>query len=505
MAKYILGIDQGTTGSTALIFDAESMQVVASVNEPFEQHYPQPGWVEHDGEQIWKSVQVATKKVFEKIKTQKKDFNPEQIKCIGITNQRETVVPVERSSGKLLAKAIVWQCRRSTEICRQLKEKGLEQKIHQKTGLKLDPYFSASKIRWFLDHHPEIAIKEKAGDVVFLTMDGFILHRLIGQGFYTEPSNASRTMLYNIESASYDPELIRDFGLTSEKSLAEIKDSAHGFGTTKGLDFLPDGIPISGILGDQQAALMGQGCFEEGSAKCTYGTGAFLLMNIGDKVRYSSGGLLTTVAWSLKGKLTYAFEGSSFIAGAAMQFLRDQMGFIDSVSDSDLRAKDVVGAPEIYFVPALVGLGAPHWQPNARGAFLGLTRGTSQDQMIRAGLEANVFQVDELASLMEEEGCDLHHIQVDGGAANNDLLLQIQANISQKKVVRPKFIETTAIGAAFAAGLGIGLFESLESLSSKILVDHEFGPEEDVKLVEKKKIGWQCAVEAVKKFSEFQV
>ena len=507
MAKrYFLSIDQGTTGSTALFLDATKSDapfVAAKATADFQQHFPAPGWVEHDLNQIWDSVCKAIIAASSQIGGQ---AALGQIAAIGISNQRETICVFDRKTSQPLCRAVVWQCRRSTDICANLKHQGLEPMIREKTGLLLDPYFSGSKISWLMTHNPEVADAVRSGKAVFGTIDCWLTHKLTGGVvFATESSNASRTMLYNLKTDSWDDELLSLFGVPSQSCLPEIRSSAGSFGVTKSNAVLPDGIPVSGILGDQQAALAGQGCFREGEAKCTFGTGAFLLINCGQKHPAPSIGVLTTVAWNFSGQITYALEGSSFIAGAAVQFIRDQLSFLENSKDSEALATQGQAAPELYFVPALAGLSAPWWDPKARGAFLGMHRGTTKNDIVRASLEGIALQVADLAEamsgLLREK---LKVLRVDGGACANNFLMQLQADLLGVMVDRPRDIESTAIGAALFAGLGCGIYKNLEELSAARTSDREFIPTRDVAEMERInsiKAGWLKAVEAVKIFA----
>ena len=509
MAQFILAIDQGTTGTTVLVVDVTKPDATAIVGKQtidFTQHYPQTGWVEHDLDGIWSSVAQAAAQAVAQAAAAHKDFEPKQIIAIGLTNQRETLCVFERKTGKPLTRAIVWQCKRSAEICNRLKAEGLEATIRAKTGLVLDPYFSGTKITWLMENRSDLAAQLRQGTAVLGTIDTYLIARLTGsEAFVTEASNASRTLAFNIHTGQWDPELLESLSIPNRDALPEVLDSAGIFGKTKGLSFLPDGIPISGVLGDQQAALAGQTCFDIGEAKCTYGTGAFLLANLGDQPLVSKAGMLTTVAWSLAGKLTYAFEGSAFIAGAAVQFLRDQMRIIRSAGDTEALASTATAAPEVYFVPALAGLGAPYWDPKAQGAFFGLTRGTSQAQMVRAVLEGIAFQVRELTEAIARDlGSPLQVLRVDGGASANSLLMQVQADYSAIRVDRPVNLETTAFGAALFAGLGIGLYANLDQLRRVRRTEHIFSPATSA--AEKASIslqiaGWQRAVKAVQVFA----
>ncbi len=508
---YLLAIDQGTTGSTALVIrcsgrDSRDQSVIGKSNVEFAQHFPKPGWVEHRLEEIWSSVAEAVKIALNVAEQTDRSFSPKSLLAIGITNQRETLCFFDRRTGAEIRPAIVWQCRRSADWCERLRQDGHADAINVKTGLVLDPYFSGTKLAWVLENEPETAAKIHAGNVGIGTIDTFLMHRLTGlQSYATEASNASRTMLFDIRSGRFDEELCGLMGLKSMSVLPNLCSSAGEFGKTKGLGFLPDGIPITGVLGDQQAALAGQACFEPGEAKCTYGTGAFLLMNIGSTLARSSSGLLSTVAWDVAGKLTYAFEGSSFIAGAAVQFLRDRLKLIKSASDTEMLAANVQAAPELYFVPALTGLGAPYWNPHVRGAFFGLTRGTSSEQIVRAALEAIALQVCDLIDCMQKDSsAPLCELRVDGGAAGNDVLMQIQADYAGVAVDRPRQLESTAFGASLFAGLGCGLYASIDELRQIRQSQRSFKPrsQDDSGLdVQSHKEGWRRAIAAATVFS----
>jgi glycerol kinase len=498
-------MDQGTTGSTVLVIsvtDPASPVLIGKATVDFPQHFPQEGWVEHDASEIWASMQEACKKSLKVAAGNDPNFDSSRISAIGITNQRETTVAFNRVSGNPLARAIVWQCRRTTATCEARRKRGLEAEIRKKTGLVLDPYFSASKMEWLLDHNKDVAAAAQSGNLAFGTIDTYLLHRLTGGAtFATEPSNASRTMLLNINTGKWDESLLKEFKIPSVDCLPQVRDSAGTFGHTKGLGFLPDGIPISGILGDQQAALAGQACFKPGQAKCTYGTGAFLLLNTGNHPKSSTAGMLTTVAWSLEGKLTYALEGSAFIAGAAMQFLRDQLKFIPSAAASEALAQNASAAPSVYFVPALAGLGAPWWDAKARGAFFGLTRGTTTAQLARAALESIAFQVTDLLSAMAKDlGMPIDSLRVDGGASANNLLMQMQADFTGARVDRPRNIETTAFGAAMFAALGCGIYHDISQLEKARASDRVFEPHKTA-ANDKQIEGWHRAVHATQVFA----
>ncbi|MCX6126276.1 MAG: glycerol kinase GlpK [Proteobacteria bacterium] len=489
VGSIILAIDEGTTGATVLLVDMHKPLepvVVGRCTTDFTQHFPNSGWVEHDLNEIWSAVEHSV------------------IGAFASTKGKWSVNVFDRATSSPVCRAIVWQCRRSSEICAEHRAAGLARDVMRRTGLVLDPYFTGTKISWLMSHNSEAASALKNGTAICGTIDTYLLHRLTGgESFATESSNASRTLLYNLKG-HWDPEMLALMKVPSVSSLPEVLPSAGLFGKTKGLGFLPDGIPISGIVGDQQAALAGQVCFTPGEAKCTFGTGAFLLLNTGDKPVFSNSGLLTTVAWNLGGKLTYALEGSSFIAGAAVQFLRDQFGFMEKSSDAERMAESASASPGLYFVPALSGLGAPYWDAEARGAFLGMHRGTSKEELVRAALEGIVFQVTDLAEAMaKDQGGPLKVLRADGGAAANNMLMQFQADLVSVPVDRPKDIETTAVGAALFAALGIGIYKDLGELAASRSSDRVFVPQtrvEDRDLVERQRRGWKKAVAAVQLF-----
>lgn len=470
-ARYILAIDQGTTGTTANLIHAKG-ESVARVNQEYKQIYPKPGWVEHKPDDIWKSVLATIEACLEKARVK-----ASEIAAIGITNQRETVVVWDRKSGRPVYNAIVWQDRRTAEDCDRWRNEGHKEMIHEKTGLVIDPYFSASKLKWLFDNVDGLKARAESGQVIVGTIDTYLLWRLTGGVSHkTDVSNASRTQLMNIATGKWDEDLLRFFGVP-EVVLPEICDSSGHFGETKGLKVLPDGIPVTGIAGDQQAALFGQTCFDEGESKCTFGTGSFLLLNTGNRMLYSRSGLLTTAAWRLKGEksMTYALEGGAFICGAAVQFLRDQLGFFKESREIEKLASTVKDTEGVEFVPALTGLGAPHWDPFARGLICGLTRGTTRAHIARATLEAMALQNTEILLAMKSDlGQGLRSVRVDGGAAANGLLMQMQADFLGVEVVRPKMIETTSMGAAYLAGLGAGVFTSLDDIKKIWKVDRSY-------------------------------
>jgi glycerol kinase len=487
----LLAIDQGTTGTTALLV-AHDGKTLGRATVDFPQHFPKPGWVEHDPEEIWTSVRKSVRKVLELTK-----IEASSIAAIGITNQRETTVVWDKSNGKPVHRAIVWQCRRTAPVCDALKAEGHSESIRQKTGLVLDAYFSATKISWILDHggrgDGEVRTQAERGLLAFGTIDSFLVSRLSNLAAHvTDVSNASRTLLFNLNTLTWDDELLRVFRVP-DSLLPKVVSSAEIVARTKGLDFLPDGIPVSGIAGDQQAALFGQACFAEGDAKCTYGTGAFLLMNVGETPLLSRNGLVTTVAWSVLGKTVYALEGSSFIAGAAVQWLRDGLGIIKQASEIEVLAATVPDTGGVTFVPALAGLGAPYWDPNARGTLTGLTRGTTKAHIARAALAGVALQTNDLLCAMENDLASdrrrvnpsgsappsgassraVQRLRVDGGAAANNILMQMQADYSGVRVERPKELESTGRGAAMLAAIGAGVTD-LASAATMVAIDREF-------------------------------
>lgn len=489
MPRYLLALDQGTTGSTALIID-RSLQVVAKANREFPQLFPQPGWVGHDPEAIWQSCLDAIAAVLAQ-----SGIQGSEIAGIGITNQRETTVVWQRSDGRPIADAIVWQCRRTAAVCDQLRADGLAPRVRELTGLPIDAYFSGTKVAWLLDNVPGARQRAEAGELAFGTIDSFLVHRLSGGAVHvTDPSNASRTMLYDIRRRAWSAELCEILRVP-QQMLPEVKPSAAIYATTRGVPGLPDGIPLAGMAGDQQAALCGQLCLDAGMAKCTYGTGAFLLMQTGSQRVESRHGLLTTVAWQVGDDYCYALEGAVFIAGAAVQWLRDGLGIIEKASEIEELARQVPTSDGVVIVPALVGLGAPHWRHEARGLIAGLTRGTTRAHLARAALEGIALSCADLLDAMEKDlGRRLAELRVDGGAAANDLLMQIQADLLQCRVVRPQVIETTALGAAILAGVGIGWFSSLRDAQAAWHQDRTFEPGPESETQDLKRL-WRIAVE----------
>lgn len=494
MENYILSIDQGTTGTTLSLIDQKG-QIKVKVNQEFRQIFPKPGWVEHDTEDIWKSIVTQIPVLLEK-----GSVTNRQIIGIGLTNQRETVAVWDRKSGRPLHNAIVWQCRRTSAKCDSLKKKGLSRLIKARTGLVLDPYFSASKLNWLMSVLPRGKSLFKSGQVAAGTIDTFMLWRLTsGVVHATDVSNASRTMLMSIKKCKWDDDLLKIFSLPTA-ILGEIKDSSGVLGHTKSVPGLPDGIPISGVAGDQQAALFGQACFSAGQAKCTFGTGSFLLMNSGNRLVKSKSGLLTTVAWRLSGESspTYALEGGAFICGAVVQWLRDQLGVISSSSEIEKLANQVSSPDGVEFVPAFTGLGAPHWKPEARAMISGIHRGTGKAHIARAALESMALQnVDILVAMQRDLGRSMKELRVDGGAVVNDLLMQLQSDFLGKKVHRPVAPESTSLGAGFLAGLGIGFWGSKKELTAAWALERTFKPKLSPAKRNRRLKSWQTAVSRV--------
>ena len=488
MARYVLAIDQGTTGSTVLLVD-EALHVRARGYAEFPQIYPEPGWVEHDPEEIWKSVQKALAAALS-------DGKPgaDEIVAIGITNQRETTLCIDEH-GKPLHNAIVWQDRRTADACAKLKAAGHEAHVRQRTGLVLDPYFSGTKMAWLLDTLPGLRQKAEQGAARFGTVDTFLIHRLSGgAAWVTDGSNASRTLLFDLHQRDFSDALCQLFGVP-RAALPTLVPSQGVCAYTKGIAGLRDGIPIAGIAGDQQSALFGQLCHRPGEAKCTYGTGAFLLMATGDRIVPSQRGLVTTLGWQRDGQTSYALEGSAFIAGAMVQWLRDGLGIIRQASEIEALARSVPDSGGVVAVPALSGLGAPHWRPEARGLLCGLSRGSTRAHIARAVLEGIALQNCDLLGAMEADaGLRLSSLRVDGGAAQNDLLMQLQADLLGVEIVRPKMLETTALGAALLAGLGVGLWSSTEAVAAAWQEDRRFQPAMAPATVQTMKARWADAV-----------
>ncbi|CAG7630658.1 Glycerol kinase [Paenibacillus solanacearum] len=483
---YILSLDQGTTSCRAILFDREGA-IIHTAQQEFRQIFPEPGWVEHDADEIWQVQLQVMKQVAAQVPAG-------SIAAIGITNQRETTVVWDRVTGKPLHNAIVWQCRRTSALCHTLKEQGLEPMIKQKTGLVLDPYFSGTKLKWLLDTFPHIREKADKGEALFGTIDSWLIWNLTeGKVHATDVSNASRTMLLNIHTLQWDEDILVKFGIPAAM-LPEVRPSSGLYGHTALLDpQIP--VPIAGAAGDQQAALFGQGCFREGMAKNTYGTGCFILNNTGDKPVLSKNGLLTTVAWQIGDRVDYALEGSVFIAGAVIQWLRDGLGLIGDAAETEALARSVDDTEGVYFVPAFAGLGTPYWEPDARGMITGLTRASGKAHLVRAALEAIAYQSRDVLEVMQQEtGVRLSELRVDGGAVRNEFLMQFQADMMSVSVVRPKVTESTALGAAFLAGLAVGFWSGLSELEQLKGLDRVFQPEQGEAYSEAKYAGWRRAL-----------
>ncbi len=486
--KYIMALDAGTTSNRCIIFDHDG-NICSMAQKEFKQMFPNPGWVEHDANEIWSTQLGVAVEAMSKI-----GATAEDIAAIGITNQRETAIVWDKNTGEPVYHAIVWQCRRTSAIADELKAKGLEDSFKQKTGLIIDAYFSATKVKWILDNVEGAREKADNGDLLFGTVETWLIWKLTkGKVHVTDYSNASRTMLFNINTLDWDQDILDELGIP-RSMLPEPKPSSCIYGQADA-SFFGAEIPIAGAAGDQQAALFGQTCFVEGEAKNTYGTGCFLLMNTGDKPVFSDHGLVTTIAWGLDGKVTYALEGSIFVAGAAIQWLRDQMRLIDSADDSEYMAGKAHGTHGTYVVPAFTGLGAPHWDQYARGTIVGITRGTNKYHIIRATLESIAYQVcDVIDAMKEDSGMDLRALNVDGGASANNFLMQFQADMLDKPVNRPACVESTATGAAYLAGLAVGYWSSKEEVSKNVQYDKVFIPqmEEDERVTKRK--GWNKAI-----------
>jgi glycerol kinase len=469
---YVLAIDQGTTGSTVLIFDHEGAVRTKAYSE-FTQHYPRPGWVEHDAEEIWQVTHRVVGQALEQA-----SIKASEVIAIGITNQRETVVMWDRTSGEPVARAIVWQDRRTAAYCDELKTQGLAQTFRDKTGLVTDPYFSGTKVRWMLDNVDGLRKRAENGEIAFGTIDSWLVYKLTsGAVHITDYSNASRTLLYNIFDLQWDPELLQILAVP-EAVLPQVKPSSHVYGETDPAVFFGVSVPVAGIAGDQQAALFGQACYGEGLAKNTYGTGSFVLMNTGTEAVVSKGKLLTTIAWGIGDEpVEYALEGAIFVTGAAVQWLRDGLKMIKNAAETEALAQSVQSNEGVYFVPALVGLGAPHWDPYARGALFGITRGTTQAHVARAVLESMCYQTCDVFEAMEEEsGINLKELRCDGGAAVNNFLMQFQADMLNVPVEVPRITETTALGSAYLAGLAVGFWKSRGELDAKWKLAQRYEP-----------------------------
>lgn len=494
--KYIMAIDQGTTSSRAIIFNKKGEKIASSQKE-FPQIFPQAGWVEHNANQIWNSVQSVIAGAFIE-----SSIKPGQIEAIGITNQRETTVVWDKATGLPIYNAIVWQSRQTAPIADQLKQDGHIDLIHEKTGLVIDAYFSATKIRWILDHVPGAQERAEKGELLFGTIDTWLVWKLTdGAVHVTDYSNAARTMLYNIKDLSWDDEILSILNIP-KAMLPEVKSNSEIYGKTAPFHFYGGEIPISGMAGDQQAALFGQLAFEPGMVKNTYGTGSFIIMNTGEEMQLSENNLLTTIGYGINGKVYYALEGSIFIAGSAIQWLRDGLRMIETSPESEELAKLSKSDDEIYVVPAFTGLGAPYWDSNARGSVFGLTRGTTKEDFVKATLQSIAYQVrDVIDTMQDESGIDIPQLRVDGGAAMNDLLMQFQADILGIDIARAKNLETTALGAAFLAGLAVGYWEDLDSLKELNATGKLFKSSMNESRKEKLYKGWKKAVKATQLFA----
>lgn len=490
MDKYIMALDLGTTSCRCIIFDKNG-RICSAAQKEFTQYFPQPGWVEHDAEEIWATQTGLMYEAMSKI-----DITINEIAGIGITNQRETTVLWDKETGRPVHKAIVWQCRRTAGYCDELKNLGMADFFRSKTGLVLDAYFSATKLRWLLDNAAGARERAEKGELLFGTVDSWIIWKLTGGKVHvTDYSNASRTMLFNIHTLKWDEEILRVLRIP-QQILPEVKPSSHVYGYTDSKLFGGE-VPIAGAGGDQQCALFGQTCFERGEVKNTYGTGGFMLMNTGTAPVNSHNGLVTTIAWGVDDKVEYALEGSIFVAGAAVQWLRDELGLIRDAAESEVLAKSVPDANGCYVVPAFVGLGAPYWDQYARGAIVGLTRGVNRNHIVRATLESIAYQVnDVLTAMQEDSGMPITSLRVDGGACDNDFLMQFQADILNTSVVRPYCIETTAMGAAYLAGLAVGYWRSKEEILANHVIAAEFKPQMGQAKRESLLQGWHNAVKA---------
>ncbi len=493
--KYVLALDQGTTSSRAILFD-HAGQICGVAQKEFEQIFPKPGWVEHNANEIWLSILAVISEVLTN-----NDVSPKEVASIGITNQRETAVVWDKNTGKPIYNAIVWQSRQTVPICNELKEKGYEQEFKDKTGLVVDAYFSGTKVKWILDHVEGSREKAAKGDVLFGTIDTWVIWKLTGGKVHvTDYTNASRTLMYNIHELKWDEALLSYLDVP-KAMLPEVKPSSEVYGKTIDYHFFGEEVPIAGIAGDQQAALFGQACFEVGMAKNTYGTGCFMLMNTGEKAFKSENGLLTTIAWGLDGKVEYALEGSIFIAGAVVQWIRDGLKIIKHASETEAMASSLASNDGVYLVPAFVGLGAPYWDSEVRAAIFGLTRGSGREQIARAALESIAYQtVDVLDSMNKDSGIPVKSLRVDGGAVANDFLVQFQSDVLGVPVDRPVVQETTALGAAYLAGLAVGFWKDKSEITKRWAIDKKFEPKMDSAERDKLYHGWQTAVKATMAF-----
>lgn len=488
MAKYVMALDAGTTSNRCILFN-EKGEICSMAQKEFTQYFPKPGWVEHDPGEIWSTQLAVARQAMNEIHASSSD-----IAAIGITNQRETAIVWDKNTGKPVYNAIVWQCRRTSEYCDSLKEKGLTEMFQKKTGLVIDAYFSGTKVKWILDHVEGARERANRGELLFGTVETWLIWKLTkGAVHVTDYSNASRTMLFNINTLKWDDEILKELDIP-KSMLPQAKPSSEIYGETDP-SFFGGRIPIAGAAGDQQAALFGQTCFEKGEAKNTYGTGCFLLMNTGETPVFSKNGLVTTIAWGIDGTVHYALEGSVFVAGAAIQWLRDELRLIDSASDTEYLAQKVEDSNGCYVVPAFTGLGAPYWDQYARGTIVGLTRGVNKDHIIRATLESLAYQVNDVLEAMKaDSGILLSALKVDGGASANNFLMQAQADVSQAPVHRPNCVETTAMGAAYLAGLAVGYWKDKEDVKKNWTIDRIFQPQIAKETRQKMLSGWKKAV-----------
>lgn len=488
MAKYIMALDSGTTSNRCILFNKKG-EICSMAQKEFTQYFPRPGWVEHDADEIWSTQLGVAVEAMSKVGAAAEDIG-----AIGITNQRETTIVWDKETGEPVYHAIVWQCRRTSKYCDRLKEKGLTEIYREKTGLMIDAYFSGTKLKWILDHVEGARERAGKGELLFGTVETWLIWKLTkGKVHVTDYSNASRTMLFNIGSLCWDEDILKELDIPRQM-LPEVKPSSFVYGETD-KSFFGGAIPIGGAAGDQQSALFGQACFQRGEGKNTYGTGCFLLMNTGDRPVYSKNGLVTTIAWGMDGKVTYALEGSIFVGGAVVQWLRDELRFFDRAEETEALARAVEDTGGCYVVPAFTGLGAPHWDQYARGVIVGLTRGVNKNHIIRAALESIAYQVHDVVRAMEaDSGISLTALKVDGGASANDFLMGVQADILNVTVERPECVETTAMGAAYLAGLAVGYYESMEEIEKNWSRDTSFSPKMEREEAEKKLKGWKKAV-----------
>ncbi|MCI2766866.1 glycerol kinase GlpK [Staphylococcus warneri] len=495
MEKYILSIDQGTTSSRAILFNKDG-EIKGVAQREFKQHFPQSGWVEHDANEIWTSVLSVMAEVMNE-----HNIRAEQIEGIGITNQRETTVVWDKNTGRPIYHAIVWQSRQTQSICQELKDQGHEALFRDKTGLLLDPYFAGTKVKWILDNVDGAREKADNGDLLFGTIDSWLVWKLSGkEAHITDYTNASRTLMFNIHDLKWDKELL-DILEVPESMLPEVKPSSEVYAHTVDYHFFGQNVPIAGIAGDQQAALFGQACFDKGDVKNTYGTGGFMLMNTGEEAVKSDSGLLTTIAYGIDGKVNYALEGSIFVSGSAIQWLRDGLRMINSAPQTENYATRVDSTEGVYVVPAFVGLGTPYWDSEARGAIFGLTRGTEKEHFIRATLESLCYQTrDVMEAMSKDSGIEVQNLRVDGGAVKNNFIMQFQADIVNTLVERPEIQETTALGAAYLAGLAVGFWESKDDIANRWKLEEEFEPKMEEEQRTKLYKGWKKAVEATQVF-----